>query len=664
MVESEENGVLFPIFILTIIAIPLVPYTFVKLSRAFSKKQRSIHCQCLDCDRSGKYKRSLSQRVSTFTSCSNLTVVLLWFVMIFLIYYTKNISRESQLFEPFSILGLEPGASDSQIKKAYRKLSIQYHPDKNPDPEANNYFVESIAKAYQALTDPLSRENFEKYGHPDGRQGYKLGIALPQFILDLNGESGGLLLLFTVGLCILLPLVVASIYLWRSSKYTGNYVKLQTRQAYYELMKPSLTTSKVMDVFIKAAEYTEIPVRKTDDESLKKLFASVKSELSLDPKKMKQDEAKFWKQDLAVIKAELLIHKQLTRESAVLSPALQTDFRRVLEFAPRLLEDLMKMAVIPHNEQGHGWLSPALGVIELSQCIVQAVPLSLRKLSSEGTAPFLQLPHLNESIAQKIALQVGSFKEFQDLSLEERSKLLKEVAGLSETDVADVEKVLEMIPSLKIEVTCKTEGEEGIQEGDVTTVQAWITLKRPNGLVGAVPHSPHFPFHKEENFWVILADSNNVWFFQKVSFMDEAEAISTASIAISETMESLGASAEAKNSAVEEAVEKVKTGSRLVMGRLLAPAEGTYNLTCFCLSDAWIGCDQKTSLKVEVLKRTRDVEGEAAEEGMEEDGEEDELEEEDYESEYSEDEEDKKRGSKKKVNKKESSSEESGSDED
>lgn len=39
-----------------------------------------------------------------------------------------------QVFEPFSILGLEPGASDSEIKKAYRKLSIQYHPDKNPDP--------------------------------------------------------------------------------------------------------------------------------------------------------------------------------------------------------------------------------------------------------------------------------------------------------------------------------------------------------------------------------------------------------------------------------------------------------------------------------------------------------------------------------------------------
>ena len=35
---------------------------------------------------------------------------------------------------------------------------------------ANKYFVEYISKAYQALTDPISRENFEKYGHPDGRQ--------------------------------------------------------------------------------------------------------------------------------------------------------------------------------------------------------------------------------------------------------------------------------------------------------------------------------------------------------------------------------------------------------------------------------------------------------------------------------------------------------------
>jgi DnaJ-class molecular chaperone len=37
-------------------------------------------------------------------------------------------------------------------------------------PEAHTFFVEYISKAYQALTDPVSRENYEKYGHPDGRQ--------------------------------------------------------------------------------------------------------------------------------------------------------------------------------------------------------------------------------------------------------------------------------------------------------------------------------------------------------------------------------------------------------------------------------------------------------------------------------------------------------------
>lgn len=40
----------------------------------------------------------------------------------------------------------------------------------SPCAEANKYFVDYISKAYQALTDKVARENYEKYGHPDGRQ--------------------------------------------------------------------------------------------------------------------------------------------------------------------------------------------------------------------------------------------------------------------------------------------------------------------------------------------------------------------------------------------------------------------------------------------------------------------------------------------------------------
>ncbi|KAL5720228.1 DnaJ protein erdj2a [Ranunculus cassubicifolius] len=161
-------------------------------------------------------------------------------------------------------------------------------------------------------------------------------------------------------------------------------------------MKPSLAPSKVMDVYIKAAEYMEIPVRRSDAEPLQKLFMLVRSELNLDLKNIKQEQAKFWMQHPALVKTELLVHAQLTREYADLPVSLHGDFRRVLELAPRLLEELLKMAVIPRTAQGHGWLRPAFGVVELSHSIIQAVPLSSRKAtggSGEGIAPFLQLPH-------------------------------------------------------------------------------------------------------------------------------------------------------------------------------------------------------------------------------------------------------------------------------
>ncbi|QCE13619.1 dnaJ protein ERDJ2A [Vigna unguiculata] len=655
MAASEENSALFPIFILTIMAIPIVPYTITKLCRAASKKSKSIHCQCSECSRSGKYHKSIFKRISNVSTCSNMTLLLLWVIMIILVYYIKTMSREIEIFDPFSILGLEPGAAESEIKKKYRRLSIQYHPDKNPDPEAHKYFVEYIAKAYQALTDPIARENYEKYGHPDGRQGFQMGIALPQFLLNIDGASGGILLIWIVGVCILLPLVIAVVYLSRSSKYTGNYVMHQTLSTYYYLMKPSLAPSKVMDVFIKAAEYMEIPVRRTDDEPLQKLFMLVRSELNLDLKNIKQEQAKFWKQHPPLVKTELLVQAQLTREFASLSPSLQSDFRRILETAPRLLEELMKMAVIPRNAQGHGWLRPAIGVVELSQCIIQAVPLSARKStggSPEGIAPFLQLPHVSETIIKKVARKkVRTFQELHDKDSQERADLLIQTGGLSSAEVQDIETVLDMMPSLTLEVTCETEGEEGIQEGDIVTIHAWINVKRGNGLIGALPHAPYYPFQKEENYWFLLADStsNNVWFSQKVSFMDEAAALTAASKAIEESMEGSGANVKETSRAVAEAVEKVKGGSRLVLGKFQAPSEGNYSLTCYCLCDSWLGCDRRTNLKLKILKRTRAGtrgavladEGPITEDGVEEDEDNEDGEyDDDYESEYSEDEED------------------------
>lgn len=129
--------------------------------------------------------------------------------------------------------------------------------------------------------------------------------------------------------------------------------------------------------------------------------------------------------------------------------------------------------------------------------------------------------------------------------------------------------------------------------------------------------------------------------------MDEGAAVTAASKTIAESKEGSGASPKETSRAVAEAVDKVKGGSRLVMGKFQAPSEGNYNLTCYCLCDSWLGCDRKTNLKFKVLKRTRAGtrgavldEGPIMEDGVEEEEDnEDEEYDDDYESEYSEDEE-------------------------
>ena len=64
----------------------------------------------------------------------------------------------------YTILGLQKNANDNDIKKAYRKLAMKYHPDKNPnDKQAEEKFKE-ISEAYSVLSDPEKRKIYDKYG--------------------------------------------------------------------------------------------------------------------------------------------------------------------------------------------------------------------------------------------------------------------------------------------------------------------------------------------------------------------------------------------------------------------------------------------------------------------------------------------------------------------
>lgn len=99
----------------------------------------------------------------------------------------------------YEVLGVDKSASKSEIKKAFRKLALKYHPDRNKAKDAESKFKE-IQEAYSVLSDPEKREKYDRYGHDGpGFEGFNfggngfsgLGDIFDMFMDGFGGFGGG-----------------------------------------------------------------------------------------------------------------------------------------------------------------------------------------------------------------------------------------------------------------------------------------------------------------------------------------------------------------------------------------------------------------------------------------------------------------------------------------
>lgn len=96
----------------------------------------------------------------------------------------------------YSVLGVKKDASEQEIKKAYRKLALQYHPDKNPDDSSAEEKFKEVSAAYETLSDPQKRKHYDTYGSTDPHAGVRQNVSWEDLFsgglgIDLEDLFGG-----------------------------------------------------------------------------------------------------------------------------------------------------------------------------------------------------------------------------------------------------------------------------------------------------------------------------------------------------------------------------------------------------------------------------------------------------------------------------------------
>ena len=517
MLDYDNSA--FYYFALTLVLVYLIPgtYSFLKevflalfgssdsdssVSRTIEEKKKASEIHATNSGFARLRKRSF-----LINTC---LLVLAW-ALAFYLYSLVQTDGTVQSFDPFHILGVEHGAEDKVIKKACRKLSLQYHPDKNIGSKVAEEMFMKIAKAYEALTDETSKANFEKYGNPDGKQAMELSIGLPVW---LHENPKAVLLLYLIGMVVLIPLCVG---LWykNSKKFGDKDIEYETYKAYYVLLKAASKLRHLPEIMCCSAEFRNVNQFRPEDK------ASI-SELMGKMQNSKLMERPLYDRQPNILKGNLLLHAHLYRMTSTLTPALVKDLKKMLLMAPDYIDTLVEIS------RQRGWLETTLQCIRFSQCIKQGL--------FRNADPLKQIPHLSEESFKEIAKESESkestLKEFLRTPDAEKKGLNK----LTAEERQDVLDTCAIIPCRKTKIDLYVEEEDenidddddsdsesmkpitngqvsgkDIYEGDLVTIR--MSIERPNmkAPTGEAPKratalAPKFPAAVHEKMWVILTN--------------------------------------------------------------------------------------------------------------------------------------------------------------
>lgn len=414
-------------------------------------------------------------------------LILGWLALFATAYKVAHLQHDYVNYDPFEILGIDPGSSSKDIKKAYHKLSLIYHPDKETGDEKKFLL---ISKAYAALTDDEARKNWETYGNPDGPGATSFGIALPSWIVE---KENSILVLGAYALVFMIALpTIVGIWWYNSVKYGGDEVLLDTTQLYYFLIHktPHMMLKRVIMIIAASPEFerthnSEVIERPTDNQEVPQLIRELPN---LNEKNRERPLCFGYS-----IKARALLYAHLSRMK--LPPnTLDIDRAYIVKKCPILIQEFVQcvaqltmLAVAGRISKNH---CPSLETLEaamkLSPLIVQAL--------WDSKSPLLQLPHITEDNLRFFTSKkrnIRNISSFAHMRNEERRDMLR---SLSPEEYEDIMIVLGNMPLLDIETRTEVLDDEesgNITAGSIVTVTVTLTRKLMSTLFDEVQLPKH-----------------------------------------------------------------------------------------------------------------------------------------------------------------------------
>ncbi|KAF7356833.1 J domain-containing protein [Mycena venus] len=505
----DEAGNMASYFIITFLALLLIPLTFSLLPSRSRSANQPVPCECGPCI--AQRKRTRGPRLQLPGKKMSFVIVG-WAAFAYLCWKVVGAKSDTAIYNPFEILGISTGLSEKDIKSHYKKLSKQFHPDKvrvtaNETIEMIQDRFVTLTKAYKALTDPVIRENWEKYNNPDGRQEVSMGIALPAWIVA--GHNNIYVLgVYAILVGGVLPMLVGRWWFGNRQK-TKDGIHANSAAAFFQNLKEESTEADVVRVLASAYPFEQVSSVK---ESTDALEAEVREAVGGEGEDARR------RRSMVLLYAYLLrldVGKGLAKEQSAL--VLQT---------PLLLNALLTIS------QSRNWLAPTLAIMRLHAFFAQALP--------PAPAPKQQLAQLPNIKPSEVPVNDKNYAAFAH-TLEEQSDgrvvdVRKALGQWGRVEIVDVtfrvigERII--VPSSIVYLVVKLRiapldalpaKREEVDGEDVKRAaraaeereMAFLNSRKdaedlqPGQAFSGGAHAPFWPGTRKPHWWLVLADDKS-----------------------------------------------------------------------------------------------------------------------------------------------------------